>query len=330
MLIGVFITAFFLTGMIRRYAVSRSLLDVPNDRSSHKAPTPRGGGAAIVIAFIFPLIFGWSSGGVDANIVFAVSGAGLLVAVIGFWDDHEHVSIKWRLLVHILASIWAVFWIYQSENPQVSGMTNWLLILVAVFSLTWLINLFNFMDGIDGIAGSEALFIALSGGFLVWLSGSNGLALIFFGLAASVLGFLIWNWPPARIFMGDVGSGFLGLVLGVLAFAAVSLELVTFWSWLILFGVFLVDASLTLIRRMHLGERWYEAHCTHAYQNAARDWGHLKVTVISNTINYLWLLPLAVLAFYYPEWGWLIATLAIIPLIILAWKFNAGLPPKNA
>lgn len=328
-LLGLFLSAFFLTGMMRNYAISRNLLDVPNERSSHAQATPRGGGVAIVITFLLSLSLVWASGGINIKILLAVIGAGILVAVIGFWDDHGHVPRKWRLLVHLFAAIWAVSWIMQSTNLNIASMTNGAFLLVSVFFLSWLINLFNFMDGIDGIAGSEALFIALSAGFLVWLAGSTELALIFYGLAASVLGFLIWNWPPARIFMGDVGSGFLGIVLGVLCCAAIALEFVTFWPWLILFGVFLVDASVTLIRRMLRGERWYEAHCTHAYQHAARDWGHLKVTLFINIINYLWLLPLALLAFFYPGWGWFVATLALLPLIFLALAFKAGIPRRE-
>jgi Fuc2NAc and GlcNAc transferase len=129
--------------------------------------------------------------------------------------------------------------------------------------------------------------------------------------------------------MGDVGSGFLGVVLGIIASIAIVMEFVPFWSWLILFAVFIVDATITLLRRIFRGDRWYEAHCTHAYQHAAREYGHLKVTLFVNIINWLWIFPLAYLAFYYPKWGALTAILALTPLIILALKYNAGLPEKE-
>ena len=326
LLLGVLISSYLLTGLMRRYALSMNLLDLPNERSSHTQETPRGGGVAFVISFLLGLLLVWIAGGISLQIMLAVMGGGILVAAIGFWDDHGHVSRKARLIVHLLAASWAASGIMLSAGLNPFLMPNGLLMLSSIFILTWLVNLFNFMDGIDGLAGSEAVFIAFSGGLLVWMAGAHGLALVFVILAASVLGFLIWNWPPARIFMGDVGSGFLGLVLGILALTAMTLDVVEIWPWLILFSVFWVDATITLSRRILRGDRWYEAHCTHAYQHAAREWGHLKVTLFLNAINYLCLLPLALLSFYYPEWGWWIATLSIMFLVSLALKFNAGLP----
>ncbi len=326
LLLGGLVCSYILTGLMRQYALSRNLLDVPNERSSHAKVMPRGGGLAIVITFSLGLSLFWVTEAISQAVLLALMGGGVLVAAIGFWDDHGHVSKKARMIVHILAAAWATYGIMLSAGLNPVVMPDGLLMLASIFILTWLVNLFNFMDGIDGLAGSEAVFIALSGGLLVWLAGSDVQALMFVLLAVSVLGFLIWNWPPARIFMGDVGSGFLGLVLGVLACSAIMLGLVDFWPWLILFGVFLVDATITLIRRMLRGERWYEAHCSHAYQHAARRWGHRKVTMFLNVINYLCLLPLALLTFYYPEWGWWIAMLAILSLAFLALLFKAGLP----
>lgn len=329
LLLGGLVCSYILTGLMRQYALSRNLLDVPNERSSHAKVMPRGGGLAIVITFSLGLSLFWVTGAISQAVLLAVMGGGVLVAAIGFWDDHGHVSKKARMIVHILAAAWATYGIMLSAGLNPVVMPDGLLMLASILILTWLVNLFNFMDGIDGLAGSEAVFIALSGGLLVWLAGSDVLALMFVLLAVSVFGFLIWNWPPARIFMGDVGSGFLGLVLGVLACSAIVLGLVDFWPWLILFGVFLVDATITLLRRMLRGERWYEAHCSHAYQHAARQWGHMMVTMFLNAINYLCLLPLALLTFYYPEWGWWIAMLAILSLVFLALVFKAGLPQES-
>lgn len=328
-LLGVFLSALLLTGVMRYYAAIYELMDVPNERSSHNHPIPRGGGVSFVLVFLSFLIFIWSFGSINFNYFLAIFCSGLVVAIVGFWDDHGHLAQSWRIMIHIISALWAVYWIWRivpQEDSYSTPLPELIWLLFSVLSLIWLLNLFNFMDGIDGLAGSEAIFIALVGGWLAWMGGSTEIALLFFVLAASVLGFLMWNWPPAKIFMGDVGSGFLGCVLGILAYITVTSEVVPFWPWCILSGTFLVDASITLLRRMTRGDRWYKAHCTHAYQHAARRWGHLKVTLLANTINYLWLMPMALLAYFYPQWGWAVAVLALTPLVIFALKLDAGIP----
>jgi Fuc2NAc and GlcNAc transferase len=163
---------------------------------------------------------------------------------------------------------------------------GWFGIGVVAFVLVWLLNLFNFMDGIDGIAASEAIFVSSAGAFFSWLMGSDNISIILLILAASTTGFLALNWPPAKIFMGDVGSNFLGLIIGVIAYASI-LEGASVWIWLILLAVFLVDSGVTLLRRILNGEKWHEAHCSHAYQHAAKKWGHKKVTISVILINIL-------------------------------------------
>jgi Fuc2NAc and GlcNAc transferase len=328
LLLAVFASSVLLTGAMRRYAIEKELLDIPNIRSSHDVSTPRGGGVAIVVPYLLTLIVAWQLMGVETTLTLAVFGSGGLVAGIGYWDDLGHVSWKLRLLMHSIAAFWAIYWL-KGTPTLIFGDTiihlGWFGIITVAIFLMWLLNLFNFMDGIDGIAGSEAVFIATTGGLLTWLSGHNNISVLFLLLAAATLGFLWWNWPPAKIFMGDVGSGFLGIVLGILAYASV-MEGDSIWVWLILFGVFLADSGLTLTKRVLRGERWYEAHCSHAYQWSARKWGHLRVTLSVLMINCLWLFPIALLAFYFPDWGFALALIALIPLIILAAKLGAGRP----
>jgi len=151
------------------------------------------------------------------------------------------------------------------------------------------------MDGIDGIAGMEVVTVCLSAGVLsevaapaahLWVAPAV--------LASTTLGFLVWNWPPAKIFMGDAGSGFLGLTLAVLSLQAARVDNRLLWSWLILLGVFVVDATITLIRRLGQGERIHQAHRSHAYQHAAVYRGaHLPVTIAVGAINVCWLFPIA-------------------------------------
>ena len=163
-----------------------------------------------------------------------------------------------------------------------------LLNVLAVFSLIWLLNLFNFMDGIDGLAGGQLFFVSILTLFIV-ISSDNVLILLSATFAAAAAGFLFWNWPPAKIFMGDVGSSFIGFSLGVMALLSMHHGSMTVWTWVLLLGVFVVDATLTLAIRFKDKKRWYEGHATHAYQNAARYYkSHAKVTITLLLINFLW------------------------------------------
>ncbi|MBQ1557108.1 MAG: glycosyl transferase, partial [Pseudomonas sp.] len=212
-----------MTGALRRYALSRSLMDIPNARSSHSVPTPRGGGVAIVLAFLVALpvlaladLLYWA-------VMWALLGAGAGVAVIGFLDDHGHIAARWRLLGHFVAAIWALFWLGGLPPLSLFGMSfdlGWLGHALAALYLVWLLNLYNFMDGIDGIASLEAICVCIGGALLFVLSGHAGEAALPLLMAAAVAGFLFWNFPPARIFMGDAGSGFLGVSLGILSLQA--------------------------------------------------------------------------------------------------------------
>jgi Fuc2NAc and GlcNAc transferase len=159
---------------------------------------------------------------------------------------------------------------------------------------------------------------------MFWLGESDWLTLFVF-LAASTAGFLLWNWPPAKIFMGDSGSGFLGFTLAILAIMTSIDGPINIWSWLILLGVFIVDATITLLRRAINGESWYRAHRSHAYQILASRLGsHKKVTVGTMVLNIIWLLPLAYLASIYPYWGAALCLVAWMPLVVLAFVVGSG------
>lgn len=330
LIVSLAVMAWFLTALLRRYALARSLLDVPNARSSHSLPTPRGGGVAIVVAFLLGLCVAFFTGlGIAAELFYALLGAGLSIALLGFLDDHGHIAARWRLLGHFLAAVWALYWLGGLPPLEVFGgllQLSWIGHVLAAFYLVWLLNLYNFMDGIDGIASVEAICVCIGAGILYLLLDAPAEAeLSVLMLAAAVLGFLIWNFPPARIFMGDAGSGFLGIVLGILSLYAGWVDPVLLWAWLILLGVFVVDATLTLLRRLLRGDRVYEAHRSHAYQYAARRAGHhLPVTASVAILNLVWLLPLAISV----ALGWLDGlvgvAIAYSPLLVLAWLLGAG------
>ncbi|MDD2031069.1 MraY family glycosyltransferase [Pseudomonas sp. 39167] len=324
----VFASSFILTGLLRCYALSRSLIDIPNDRSSHTIPTPRGGGVAIVVSFLTAICLLYVTGLISADLFLAGAGAGAFVAVLGFMDDHGHIAARWRLLGHFAAAVWALYWLGGFPPVHAFGQVfdlGWIGSILAAFYLVWLLNLYNFMDGIDGIAGVEAVTVGLGACVLYWLDGNGLLLWPCLLLAASAGGFLVWNFPFARIFMGDAGSGFLGLILGVLALQAGWASFELFWGWLILLGIFIVDASFTLLRRLLRGEKVYEAHRSHAYQFASRRYGkHWPVTITVGLINLLWLLPIAICVIRARLDGVTGLLLAYLPLVFLALKFQAG------
>ncbi|MCF6236003.1 MAG: glycosyltransferase family 4 protein [Gammaproteobacteria bacterium] len=318
-----------LTGFLRSYALKKQLIDVPNNRSSHTVPTPRGGGVAIVVTFLLALLFLGFFNMLPADLVWALVGAGVGVALVGFIDDHGHISARWRLLVHFLCAGWALAWLGGLPPLPIFGIVldiGWFGYLLAAFFLVWLLNLYNFMDGIDGLASIEAVTVCLSGAVLYMLvSVNNGVEIPLLLLTTTVAGFLLWNFPKAKIFMGDAGSGFVGMVLGIFTIQAAWVMPELFWGWIILLGAFVVDATVTLVRRVLRGDKFYEAHRSHAYQYASRQYkGHVSVSIAFGIINLCWLLPIAV----FVSIGWLDGVagvvVAYLPLVMLAYRFKAG------
>jgi len=338
MLAGLFMVALLLTGLLtgllRRYALAASLIDIPNARSSHQLPTARGGGLSIVMVFLLGLLVLFRLDLLTSEALWALWGAGSIVAVTGFLDDHGHIAARWRLLVHFSAAAWGLYCLggLPAMILPIPGFEvvvldlGWVGQILAVLYLVWLLNLYNFMDGIDGLASIEAITVSVGAALLYVLQAeSSSLWTAPVLLAITVSGFLVWNFPPAKIFMGDAGSGFLGIVLGLLSIQAAWFNALFLWSWLILLAVFISDATWTLFRRLLRGDKVYEAHCSHAYQYAARFYGsHKKVSLSVAAINIVWLLPLALgVGLKYINAG-LGLLLAYLPLMLLAIVFRAG------
>lgn len=323
--LAAFALTVFLTHAVRVRAERLRLLDVPNARSAHAKPTPRGGGIAIA-GTVLMLSAAWALFRGEAMLVLPLLVSGAAAATVGFVDDRHGVRWQVRLTVHVVAV--AVIVLPSAMSSQSHEI--WVPMLVApllVLAGSWAVNLFNFMDGIDGIASTEGAFISIGG--LLILLGIGAPSCYATPLAicgASCLGFLVWNRPHAKIFMGDVGSVFLGVWLfglGVLSSACTGISL---WMWVILWGSFGADATCTLIRRAASGARWHEAHRAHAYQRLSRRWGsHGKVTVLFTVVNLVWLLPMAWLAARHAAWGPWVAVAAWTPLVAGCMAAGAGL-----
>ena len=279
---------FLLTGLVRRWVLRRAILDHPNERSSHTRPTPRGAGIALAFVVLVWLVAAGFAGTLPWSTVIGVAGGGAIVAGVGLLDDVRSLSVRWRLAFHFLAAIWTVAWLggmpalSMGQSSATLGMAG---AALAVIGVVWATNLFNFMDGIDGIAGVEALSIGAIGGLLLVSVSSPGLAQLSFVIAGASLGFLFWNWAPAKIFLGDIGSGFIGFVIAAMAVASENAGAVPLLVWVILSAVFIVDATLTVGRRLRSGH-WREAHRNHAYQRAVQSgWSHAAVSRAVGILN---------------------------------------------
>ena len=253
---------------VKRYAITKQIIDTPNQRSSHTTPTPRGGGVAIVISFFVGVFYCYFANIITKDLFFALL-CSIPLIIVGFLDDIYNILAKFRFLVQSISVILSLYFI---------GSDSIILNIFFAFGMLWLINLYNFLDGIDGYAISEAIFISLAA-FVIF---QNEIFLI---LCMATLGFLPFNWQRASIFMGDVGSTFLGFVFGVFVIYF-SNDIKDFTIWLILLSLFWFDATFTLIKRFQNGENITTAHKKHLFQRAVQaGFSHQAVTLFALFIN---------------------------------------------
>lgn len=306
-----FLLSLSLTYIIRIIALKKSLLAIPNERSSHSIATPHGGGIAIAICWFLGLIYLFTCKNLETSLFYALM-AGVVLSLVSYWDDMYELSPKIRLFLQASVSFFGLYMlgglskidggIFVLENQI---FTN----TIAFLGIMWCINLYNFLDGIDGYAGSEAIFLGMTGYLL--FGGEHYLVLV-----VSVGGFLVWNWDKAKIFMGDVGSTLLGYTVAILALYSQN-EGDSIVVWLILFGLFWFDATVTLYRRYKNGEKLSHAHRKHAYQRLVQSgWSHQKVVMVAISIN-VFLAILGYIAFQNQRWAFMCFAVALISLFWL-------------
>jgi Fuc2NAc and GlcNAc transferase len=307
-----------LTRLVWRGALAFRILDVPNERSSHTRPTPRGGGLAVAIVGSCVTLGAWFLGALTAPAAFALIGGGLVVAAVGIIDDWRGLRWRYRVIAQVLAAGWALVWLggFPALDLGVTRLELGSLGSgIALLGIVWGTNFFNFMDGIDGIAASEAITVGGVGGLLLLASGQPGLAAVAFGVAGGAAGFLRHNWMPARIFLGDVGSTWLGFTICTLAVASANAGAVPMIVWGILLGVFVFDGTVTLSRRVLGGHPAHAPHRQHAFCRAARwGWSHARVTRAVLALNAV-LATLALAAWISPV---LLLPGAAMGIVILA------------
>lgn len=259
------------------------ILDHPNERSLHVRSTPRSGGLAILFAIIvsvaivslFHPLFDLA----------AITASVFIVAVVSFLDDRYSISPGYRIVAHVLATaiiLYGGYYLQQLEVPGVSWQWPYFVgIVVSALYTVWMINLYNFMDGMDGFAGGMAVSGFAVYAVLGWMADHDAFFIISLIISASSSGFLIFNFPRARIFMGDVGSSTLGLLAATLSLWGVRDNVFPFWAAVLVFSPFIMDATVTLLRRLWRRERIWQAHKTHYYQRLVQaGWGHRKTVLV--------------------------------------------------
>ncbi len=308
-----------------RLALRWRILDHPDHRSSHQSPTPHGGGLPMMLALALgsglSVAWGWQWPQVFCGGV----GIALGLVLVGVLDDLYGLPVRLRFALYTLSCLGLLLLVFGP--PGGWPLATWLLMPVFLLGALWLLNLYNFMDGIDGLAATQCILACSTAAFLAGWRGADpvyGNACLM--LAAVHAGFLIWNWAPARLFMGDAGSVPTGFLLALLALWGSAAAYLPVACWLILLAAFITDATGTLAHRARRGEKLTRPHREHAYQRLSRAFdGHRPVVVLLLAIHVLWLLPLAVLATSFPENAITLVILAYIPLafgMAKAWRLG--------
>jgi UDP-N-acetylmuramyl pentapeptide phosphotransferase/UDP-N-acetylglucosamine-1-phosphate transferase len=289
---GVFLVSVWMTNRLSSPSSRVRFLDHPNDRSLHNLPTPRTGGLAILASLASGILLAGAMalmvdgrGLINSEISLWFVGMVLLLALVSLWEDWMELPPGTRLAAHVLASAGVVLGAglrIDSINIPLWGAwpLAWLAIPLTILFLVWMTNLYNFMDGMDGFAGGMAV---LGFGFLAYLAWQGGQALTgilsFFTVGAAA-GFLVYNIPPARIFMGDVGSTLLGFLAGAVSVFGVAYGLFDFWVPVLVFSPFIIDATATVLRRLFAGKKIWQAHREHYYQRLVLlGWSHRKTVL---------------------------------------------------
>ncbi len=310
--------------LYKKYAIYIGIIALQNHRTLHDSPIPRGGGIVFSILFILFLLLIWPYLELSNNLFLILGVGGGLASLFGFIDDILNIKARIKLIIQLLLSGLVVYWLYLDSLFVGNWVPIYVIIIACLFFMVWMMNAYNFMDGVDGMASSEAIFSSLTLALILFFTNSSvELAPIFILIAATVSGFIIFNWPPATIFMGDAGSVFLGYIFGSLLIFTTFSGTLSVWNWLIVFGCFFADTTVTQIVRVIFIKKWYLAHQSHAYQNFARITGsHLKATRTVTLYNIIWILPIAIWSALQPEMEIIAAILVITPALIVAYKYG--------
>ena len=309
------ILSYFSCGKVLVLAERSGMIAIPGVRQSHQHATPTGGGLGLIFSIVMTTVL--------LELIFFLPGfwwqnmlpGVILLTAIGWRDDKSPVSSLLRLMVQLVVSFWLV--LFGSLEFSVQAMVFF---AGAVLGMAWLMNLYNFMDGSNGMAGFQGVFAGVIMAFFFQSGGEDMMALVAVVVAAACLGFLPLNFPSARLFMGDVSSVPLGFIFASFAVYGVQTGSMSLYIPILIMSVFFVDATLTLLSRAFRGERWYTAHAQHVYQRLiAGGWSHCRVLIVYQAINVVLVLPAIVLAKIFPQYA-VITTSMTLLLLGTCWQ----------
>ena len=334
---------FFLTiiiSYIGTYLVEKLFLkfslfiDKPEDRSIHKYPIPSAGGLSIIITFILYLLVLLAIYPANniSHIILLVSV--MPVLIIGSIDDLKKIGVYKRLLVHTFSAIVIVYYFQIADNSfsvDFNSQSSYIIFFASVVLSMWLMNLYNFMDGIDGYAATESIFVALSASLIAYLNNpSSHIYMYLLGFGAANIGFLIRNWHPAKIFMGDTGSISTGCIFAFFIFYSGSESVISIYTWLILLSIFVSDATYTLFVRIVTKKNITKPHLTHAFHIITSSKKSQIFTVKALIfVNILWVSPMAMLSTIYSNYHIMIAFVVYFPILLYLIKIGAGLDNRQ-
>ena len=328
-----FLISTILTHLVIKVAIKKEIFAVPTKRSSHNTYIPNIGGVAIFISYLFMLLVLNFTISIDQSILLILCSAGSIVLLVGLYDDIRDIKVRYRILTHIVVSILAVFFldkIILFDRYFLNSLPSLLILFFSVLIIISFINIYNFMDGADGYMSIGAIIVSTTVGMFLY---NDSISILFFLLSASIMGFLLFNMPKAKVFMGDTGSTFIGFVLAVLMLYSITYSNISIWTWGILISPFFMDAFITILTKMLTGQKWFRPHRHYTFQKIIdffikktndRTKAHRMLSICFILYNVIILLPMAYISVKYVQYNIYICILSIIPIVVLALVFKTG------
>ena len=305
-------------------------IDKPNNRSMHSNPVPTAGGIGMLATYILYITALHNIYDVNNNVIFFLFVSLLPIAIVCIIDDFKEINILVRLLAQFFSALLIIYYFQISDDGNFRNYLNqefFLIIILSIILSMWLMNLYNFMDGIDGYAVSECIFVSFSSALIIYLNNEDSiLSLYLVGLGLSSIGILVRNWHPAKIFMGDTGSVSIGFFFSFFIFYSASESMISIYTWLILLSIFISDSTYTLFVRIVTKKNITQPHLTHAFHLLASNKNsQVFVTKRMIILNIFWVLPMAVLSNFYMNYNVVITFIAYVPMVVYLIKIGAGL-----
>ena len=325
------IISLIITNIIEKNFSRYSLfIDKPNNRSMHSNPVPTAGGIGMLATYILYITALHNIYDVNNNVIFFLFVSLLPIAIVCIIDDFKEINIFVRLLAQFFSALLIVYYFQISDDGNFRNYLNqefFLIIILSIILSMWLMNLYNFMDGIDGYAVSECIFVSFSSALIIYLNNEDSiLSLYLVGLGLSSIGILVRNWHPAKIFMGDTGSVSIGFFFSFFIFYSASESMISIYTWLILLSIFISDSTYTLFVRIVTKKNITQPHLTHAFHLLASNKNsQVFVTKRMIILNIFWVLPMAVLSNFYMNYNVVITFIAYVPMVVYLIKIGAGL-----